>query len=430
MLLRKENDYFQYSSLTPENSQITLDIINEYKTIGINNSSLRRKMDFIDRFFQPPKTSFFLFGARGTGKSTFIQNHYRTALLIDLLDPENIRSFAAMPERLREMVAAQPQSGCLVIDEIQRVPALLGVVHKLIESKKGWQFVLTGSSARKLKRTGVDLLAGRAILHTMHPFIAAELKQNFVLEQALYFGLLPIVFASQTPQEVLRSYAALYVREEVQMEGLVRNIGNFSRFLEAVSFSHSSVLNISNVARECEVERKVVEGYLEILEDILLAWRLPVFAKRAKRKLNAHPKFYLFDAGVFQALRPKGPLDRPEEVEGQALEGLVGQHLLAWIAYSRIKRELFYWRTRSGVEVDFVVYGPDGMWGVEVKNAKRIHPQDLRGLKAFKEEYPQSKTVLLYRGKDRLLKDGLLCIPCSEFLLRLIPNQSLDEAFV
>ena len=157
-------------------------------------------MDFIDRFFQPPKTSFFLFGARGTGKSTFIQNHYRTALLIDLLDPENIRSFAAMPERLREMVAAQPQSGCLVISEIQKVPALLGVVHKLIESKKGWQFVLTGSSARKLKRTGVDLLAGRAILHTMHPFIAAELKQNFVLEQALHFGLLPIVFASQTPR--------------------------------------------------------------------------------------------------------------------------------------------------------------------------------------------------------------------------------------
>ena len=282
-------------------------------------------MELVDRFFQPPKTSFFLFGPRGTGKSTFIQNHYRNALVIDLLDPERIRSFAAMPERLAEMLDAQSQPGCLVIDEIQRVPDLLGVVHKLIESKKGWQFVLTGSSARKLKRTGVDLLAGRAILHTLHPFMAAELKKKFAFDQALHFGLLPIVLASENPQEVLRSYAALYVREEVQMEGLVRNIGNFSRFLEAVSFSHSSVLNVSNVARDCEVERKVVEGYIEILEDILLAWRLPIFTKRAKRKLSAHPKFYLFDTGVFQTLRAKGPLDRHEEIEGQALEGLVGQ---------------------------------------------------------------------------------------------------------
>jgi predicted AAA+ superfamily ATPase len=387
-------------------------------------------MELFDRFFQPPKTSFFLFGPRGTGKSTFIQNHYRNALVIDLLDPERIRSFAAMPERLAEMLDAQSQPGCLVIDEIQRVPDLLGVVHKLIESKKGWQFVLTGSSARKLKRTGVDLLAGRAILHTMHPFMAAELKQKFAFDQALHFGLLPIVLASENPQEVLRSYAALYVREEVQMEGLVRNIGNFSRFLEAVSFSHSSVLNVSNVARDCEVERKVVEGYIEILEDILLAWRLPIFTKRAKRKLSAHPKFYLFDTGVFQALRAKGPLDRPEEIEGQALEGLVGQHLRAWIAYSRIKREMFYWRTRSGVEVDFIIYGPDGLWGLEVKNAKRIHSPDFRGLKAFKEEYPESKTALLYRGNDRLLKDGTLCIPCPEFLLRLSPDRSLDEALL
>jgi predicted AAA+ superfamily ATPase len=387
-------------------------------------------MEFIDRFFHPPKTSFFLFGPRGTGKSTFTQNRFQNALVIDLLDPERVRSLSAMPERLREILAARSQPRCLVIDEIQRVPELLGVVHKLIEAKRDWQFILTGSSARKLKRTGVDLLAGRAILQTMHPFMASELKESFVLDRAIYFGLLPVVFASETPEEVLRSYAALYVREEVQMEGLVRNTGNFSRFLEAVSFSHSSVLNVSNVARECEVERKVVEGYLEILEDILLAWRLPIFTKRAKRKLIAHPKFYLFDAGVFQALRPKGPLDRPEEVEGQALEGLVGQHLRAWIAYSRVKREMFYWRTRSGVEVDFVVYGPDGVWGLEVKNAKKIHPADLRGLKAFKGEYTQSKIVLLYRGEDRLLKDGILCIPCAEFLIRLTPDQSLDQALL
>jgi predicted AAA+ superfamily ATPase len=384
-------------------------------------------MEIIDRFFQPPKTSFFLFGPRGTGKSTFVNQYFKNAIYIDLLDPERIRFFSAMPERLREIVDAYPQSGCLVIDEIQRVPDLLMVVHSLIEARKGWKFVLTGSSARKLKHAGVNSLAGRALLYTMHPFMAAELGKRFDFNQVLHHGLLPVVIASETPAEVLRSYAALYLREEVQMEGLVRNIGNFSRFLEAISFSHSSVLNISNVARDCEVERKVVEGYVGILEDILLGWRLPIFTKKSKRKLSSHPKFYLFDTGVFRSLRPHGPLDRPEEIEGQALEGLVAQHLRAWVAYSRLKRELFFWKTRSGVEVDFVVYGPDGVWAIEVKNARKIRPDDLRGLRSFKEEYPRSKTFLLYRGKDQFVKEDILCAPCENFLKGLRPDQTLDE---
>jgi predicted AAA+ superfamily ATPase len=385
-------------------------------------------MEIIDRFFQPPKGSFFLFGPRGTGKSTFVHQHFKDALFIDLLDPERVRFFSAMPERLKEIVDAQPKSGRLVIDEIQRVPDLLTVVHSLIEKRKGWDFVLTGSSARKLKRTGVNLLGGRALLYAMHPFIAAELKNHFNLARALHYGLLPLVLASESPAEVLRSYAALYLREEIQMEGLVRNIGNFSRFLEAISFSHASVLNVSNIARECEVERKVVEGYVGILEDILLGWRLPVFTRRAKREVTVHPKFYLFDTGVFRSLRPTGLLDRPEEIEGQALEGLVAQHLKAWISYSGERRDLFFWRTKSGVEVDFVVYGKEAIWALEVKNAKKVHPGDLRGLRSFKEEYPMSKTLLLYRGNDRLIKEGVLCLPCNDFLKRLIPNLSLDEA--
>lgn len=387
-------------------------------------------METIDRFFRPPRSSFFLFGPRGTGKSTFVNRYFRNAVYIDLLDPERVRFFSAKPERLAEVVDANPQSEQIVIDEVQRVPDLLAVVHSLMEAKKGRQFVLTGSSARKLKRTGVDLLGGRALLHTLHPFMAAELGKRFDFEQALRYGLLPVVLASDSPDEVLRSYAALYLREEVQMEGLVRNIGGFSRFLEAISFSHSSVLNISNVARESEVERKVVEGYVAVLEDILLGWRVPIFTKRAKRKLSVHPKFYLFDTGVFRSLRPQGPLDRPEEMEGQALEGLVAQHLKAWIAYSRLKRGLFFWRTRSNVEVDFVVYGPDGLWAIEVKNTRRIRPDDLRGLRAFKEEYPQSKPFLLYRGKDRILAEGVLCLPCEDFLIKLRPDQALDEILI
>jgi predicted AAA+ superfamily ATPase len=386
-------------------------------------------MELIDRYFKPPQKSFFLFGPRGTGKSTFVHRFFKNALFIDLLDPERVRVLSAAPERLKELVNAHGKSTDIIIDEIQRVPELLSVVHSLMEENKKRTFVLTGSSARKLKRAGVDLLGGRALLCTMHPFMAIELGQKFNFNEALQRGLLPLVVTSQNSVEVLRSYAALYLREEVQMEGLVRNIGNFSRFLEAISFSHASILNISNVAQECGVERKTVEGYVEILEDIFLGWRLHVFTKRAKRQLAGHPKFFLFDAGVFRSLRPQGPLDRPEEIEGQALEGLVGQHLKAWIDYSGTKRELFFWRTRSGVEVDFVVYGPDGIYAIEVKNNRNVRPADMRGLRSFAEEYKESKTLLLYGGKDRMLKGNVLCMPCEEFLGNLHPDRGLGEMF-
>jgi predicted AAA+ superfamily ATPase len=385
-------------------------------------------METVARFFTPPEESFFLLGPRGTGKSTFIKERFPDAYYIDLLDPEMFRSFSAKPERLAEVVRGQGERKCFVIDEIQKVPELLAVIHQLIEEKQGYRFILTGSSARKLKRTGVDLLGGRALLRTMHPFLASELAERFRLEEALQRGLLPLVFSSSNPEEVLRSYAALYLREEVQMEGLVRNVGNFSRFLEAISFSHASVLNLSNVARDCMVERKVVEGYTAILEDILLGFRLPVFTRRAKRGLAAHPKFYLFDTGVFRSLRPRGPLDIPEEMEGQALEGIVAQHLKGWLAYSREKSDLYFWRTRSGVEVDFVVYGPRGLWALEVKNTATIRPADLRGLKSFRDEYPESKTIFLYRGRERILRDEILCLPCGDFLIRLLPDRTIDAA--
>lgn len=248
---------------------------------------------------------------------------------------------------------------------MQKTPALLPVIHALIEEKRGMTFILTGSSSRKLKRSGADLLAGRAVVRTMHPFMAAEIFSSFDLDRALHHGLLPLVWKGKDPEDILRAYAALYVREEVQMEGLVRNVGDFSRFLEAISFSQSSLLNLSNVARECEVERKVVESYVHILEDLLLAFRLPVFKKRAERAVAVHPKFYFFDAGVYRSLRPRGPLDRPQEIDGHALEGLVAQHLRAWNAHGGEQHQLAFWRTRSGVEVDFVIYGPRDFWAVE-----------------------------------------------------------------
>jgi len=381
-------------------------------------------MESVIRFFEAPKQSFFLFGPRGTGKSSWIKAEFPDALRLDLLDPESHRTYAARPERLRELVDASPRKHTLVIDEVQKVPALLTVVHALSEERKQLRFVLTGSSARKLRREATDLLAGRALLRTMHPFMAAELGADFRLERALQIGMVPLVVASRDPEDTLRAYHALYIKEEIQAEGLVRNVGNFARFLEAISLSHGSVLNLSNVARECAVERKTVDGYLSVLEDLLISVRVPVFTKRAKRTPAVHPMFYMFDAGVFRAARPRGPLDRPEEIEGAALEGLVFQHLRAWNAYRGDRHTLSYWRTRTGLEVDFIVYGPDGFWAIEVKSAKRVHTADVRSLLQFREDYPEATPLLLYRGKERITVDGVLCLPCQDFLVALEPTRA------
>jgi predicted AAA+ superfamily ATPase len=384
-------------------------------------------MNSTKRLLFCPERSFFLFGPRGTGKSTWLRMQMPEALFVDLLSPEICQRFTASPDRLRDLVAGNADRHTIVLDEIQRVPALLSVVHQLIEAHPGLRFVLTGSSSRKLKRAGVDMLAGRALLTTCHPFMAAELGKAFSLENALRVGMVPLVLAAEDCEAVLRAYLALYVREEVQMEGLVRNMGSFARFLEAISFSHAALLSVAEVARECAVSRTTVEGYVSILEDLLIAVRLPVFAKRAKRQLVGHSKFYFFDAGVFRSARPKGPLDRPQEIDGAALEGLIFQHLRAWNDYSGQRHTLHFWRTRAGAEVDFVVYGEKEVAAIEVKNADKISSRDLQALKAFAADYPEARTVLLYRGQEQFLRDGVLCVPCERFLTALRPGQPLPD---
>ncbi len=373
-------------------------------------------METIRRFLKAGKQNFFLLGPRGTGKSTFIKSEFPEALYVDLLLPDVFRNYSAYPERLREAVHAKKGNKTILIDEVQKAPELLEVVHSLIEEKLGFHFILTGSSARKLRKAGVNLLAGRVLMKHMHPFIAAELKELFDLETALQIGTIPLVLNSSDPKATLQAYVDLYLREEVQMDGLTRNIGNFSRFLETVSFSHGAVLNVSNVARECRIERKVVEGYIGILEDLLLAYRIPVFTRRAKRAITAHPKFFFFDAGIYNILRPSGIIDRPEEKSGAALEGIVAQHLKAWLEYRHPGCSLYHWRTISSSEVDFVVYGKDLFWALEVKNSTVIHPNDLRPLKAFGEDYPEAKRFFLYRGGERLLRGDISVEPVADFL--------------
>jgi predicted AAA+ superfamily ATPase len=374
----------------------------------------------------PPSESFFLLGPRGTGKSTWLAHCYPKAVRIDLLLPEEERRYLAAPERLRELADAIPSAnGIIILDEIQRVPGLLPVIHSLIEEGRAIQFIMTGSSARKLRREIGNLLGGRALLRLMPPFFATELQSAFQLDKALKIGLIPMIWEARDPAEKILNYVGVYLREEVMAEGLVRQAGDFARFLEVASFSHGGLLNINDIAREAQVKRTTVDNYLQILEDLLLAFRLPVFTRRAQRVLVSHPKFYYFDTGVYRSLRPKGPMDKEAELEGPALEGLVAQHLRAWTQAQKESHQFCFWRTKSQVEVDFIVYGPRGFWAIEVKRGREIHSADLKGLKSFCEEYPEATPLFLYLGKHRLSKEGVSCLPLEEFLLQLRPDQEL-----
>ncbi|MBI2319232.1 MAG: ATP-binding protein [Betaproteobacteria bacterium] len=358
--------------------------------------------------------SFFLFGPRGTGKTVWLRERFPGSPFFDLLDSATYTELLASPRRLEDLIPAKHR-GWIVIDEIQRVPELLNEVHRLIEGHR-LKFVMTGSSARKLRARGVNLLAGRALTRHMHPLTAAELGDDFDLRRAVWFGTLPFACTTDRPQEYLASYVSTYLREEVQQEGLTRNLAAFGRFLQAASFSQGSVLNMSAVARECGVHGKVAEAYFGILEDLMIAVRIPVFARRAKRRLVAHPKFYFFDAGVFGAIRPKGPLDAPEETSGIALETLVLQHLRATNDYGALGYSLHYWRTAVGEEVDFVLYGERGMRAFEVKSSARVRAEDFRGLHRLREDYPAARCYLLYPGTRRWHERGVEVLPLNEAL--------------
>jgi len=277
------------------------------------------------RLLQPIEAkSFFLFGPRGTGKTTWVKTRFPDAVYLDLLESGLFTRLLADPARLEQYIP-RDYSGFVIIDEVQRVPELLNEVHRLIEAR-GMKFVLTGSSARKLRRGGYNLLAGRALTYRMYPLTALEMGDDFDAREAAVRGMLPLAQSSEYA-EYLQSYVQTYLEQEILQEGLTRNLAAFSRFLETASFSQGQPLNVASVAREAAVDRKVVEGYFGILKDLLIAYTLPSFTRRAKRRLVAHPKFYFFDPGLYRAIRPMGPYDTPQEIGGLSLETLVCQQL-------------------------------------------------------------------------------------------------------
>lgn len=361
-----------------------------------------------------PGVSCFLFGPRGTGKTTWLQHLYPDAVFVNLLEARTFYELAADPQRLTNRLVNHDDKP-VIVDEVQKLPALLDEVHRLIEERNLW-FILTGSSARKLRRSGVNLLGGRAATKHMHPLTAHEMGQAFDFYECLKYGLLPSIHDPNkrlNPESYLHSYVQTYLKEEVMQEGLTRNLGAFARFLEAASFSQGQLLNITEVARECQIKRKLAESYFQVLEDLLLAVRLPVFEKKARRRLTHHPKFFLFDTGVFRALRPTGPLDRPAEIDGAALETLFLQHLRSELDWRDPRAEIFYWRTATGLEVDFVVYSETIFAAIEINRKRTITRNDLRGIKAFAYDYPQSRKLMFYGGDHKKLIDGVEILPLS-----------------
>ncbi len=372
------------------------------------------------RLIKPPQDkSFFLFGPRGTGKTTWAKANFPKAIYLDLLEAELFNNLLANPQRLEKFIP-EKYKGWIVIDEIQRVPQLLNEVHRLIEQYR-YKFVLTGSSARKLRKGGENLLGGRALTFFMHPFSAIELKSDFNLKYSLKYGQLPSVYVEKEPKKYLEAYVKTYLEQEIYQEGLTRNLSRFVRFLEAASFSQGSVLNISEVARECSVERKVIENYFTILEDLLIAYRLPVFIKRAKRRLISHPKFYFFDIGIYRTVRPMGPLDKPEEAEGVALESLFFHELKTINDALGLGYKIYYWKTSNKKEVDFVLYGDKGLYAFEVKRTSRVTKGMFSGLKSFIRDYPEAKTYFVYGGK-RYMREGPIEIIPIESVLDKLPG--------
>ena len=363
--------------------------------------------------------SIFLFGPRACGKSYWLAHNLKDVTYIDLLDTRVRMDLEADPSRLSTYLNKAAKTW-VIIDEIQKIPELLNIVHQLIE-KEGRRFILTGSSARKIRRSGANLLAGRALSYRMYPLTAFELGVNFKIEKSLLYGNLPSLYDKQDLDydKYLYTYVNTYLKEEVMFEGLTRNLGAFSRFLETVSFSQGSTLNMSEVAREAAIKVNTVISYFDLLEDMLIAYRIPVFTKRAKRRLVSHPKFYFFDAGVYQHLRPKSILDSHSEIAGAALETLILQDLIAINDYKDLKYKIYYWRTVSGSEVDFILLGSKKLLAIEVKHSKRATGKDLKGLKAFKQDYPEADLLLVYLGQENLKINDVQVIPATDFLLKL-----------
>jgi predicted AAA+ superfamily ATPase len=346
-------------------------------------------------------------------------------VVLDLRSGPVARALTAEPERLHDMLDATARDRWVVIDEVQRVPAILDAVHQRMDREPERRFLLTGSSARSLHRAGVNQLGGRAGRRIMSPFLAAELGRAFSLNLAQRIGLMPVVWTAENPEEALADYATVAVFDEVRAEARVRQIDGFARALEQLALSHGRVISPTAIAHHAAVKKSTVMDWIDVLESMFLIARVPVFSARpSRRALAAQPKLYFADTGMAAAFRPTGHAPAAPDAVGASREGLVYQHLAAWCATARAAR-LTTWRTTSGVEVDFVVETPDGLVAIEVKSGHTVRPADRRGLLAFHDEFPDARLIALSDTPLRRQQGPMDVIPIADFLLGIVPGAPL-----
>lgn len=368
------------------------------------------------RIARLPRRSFFLFGVRGVGKSFWARATLPEALRLDLLDESLFQDLLAEPSLFRQLVWDVPPNGWVVVDEVQRIPALLNEVHRLIE-ERSLRFALLGSSARKLKTAGTNLLAGRASRKAMYPLVPQELGADFNLEDVLRRGSIPLVWTSDNRREVLESYVQLYLREEIRAEALVRNLPGFVRFLPIAALLHGQVLNVAGIARDAGVARTTVAGYLEVLEDTLLTWRLPAFEAKLRIRERRRPKLYWVDPGLARAVKRQFSAVSAEE-RGSLFEGWILSVLRTHAEEQPVFDEVHYWApAKSNTEVDFLLRRDNEYLAIEAKASKRYNTTLLKGLRAIAGLSGLVRLILIYDGvREFRTEDGIHVWPVNRFL--------------
>jgi len=374
----------------------------------------------LKRILKAPEQSFFLLGPRGSGKSTWFRATFPNAHVIDLLSEETYQRLLANPGHFADELRAVSRGRWVIVDEVQRLPNLLNEVHRFIEEKR-LNFVLCGSSARKLKRAGVNLLAGRALHRSMHPFVPEELGAYFELEEVLRYGSLPIVWDSSARQETLSAYARLYLKEEIQAEALVRNLPGFARFLPIAALFHGQTVNVTNIAREAGVARTTVTGYLDILEETLLCFRLPAYEAKLRVRERKLPKWYWCDPGIVRSMKRMTGTLAPEE-KGALFEGMVAQLLRAYKDYRGIYDDIYYWAPsgRSETEVDFILVRGRDLIAIEAKFGNTFMDAWCKGLRAVAPIEGIQRRIIVYpHGPTMRTKDGIEVLPFQHFAEQL-----------
>jgi predicted AAA+ superfamily ATPase len=373
--------------------------------------------EFYPRLLEPPTRSFFLFGVRGVGKSTWARLRFPDATRFDLLDERRYHELLAEPGAFAEALRPLPSGSTVIVDEVQRLPSLLNEVHRAIEERR-LRFALLGSSARKLKTAGTNLLAGRAVWRTMHPLTPSELGGDFDLDRALRYGTIPLVWVDDDPADRLRAYVRLYLSQEIRAEALVRSLEGFARFLPVAGILHGQSVSVSALARDAGVARSTVAGYLDILEETLVAVRLRAFEGRLRVREKRHPKLYWVDPGLARAVKNQLGAVAVEE-RGALFEGWVLSLLRAYGEVHHLFDELRYWAS-ANVEVDFLLQRGDEYLAIEVKAARRIDPVLLAGLRAIADLPGVARRIVVYLGSlERVTDDGIEIWPVAKLIERV-----------